>query len=76
MTLSMTLKGMLLFVTGDLASGMALIEEARRIQERLNDCEGGGIAPQLPGADVLRKGRSCARARVVWRGARLARNRR
>ena len=42
--LSMTIKGMLLFVTGDLEAGMALIEEARRIQERLNDHEGGGVA--------------------------------
>ncbi len=42
--LGMTMKGMLLFVTGDLASGIALVEEARRIQERMNDREGGGIA--------------------------------
>jgi tetratricopeptide (TPR) repeat protein len=42
--LSMTLKGMLLFATGDLEAGMALVEQARRIQERLDDCEGGGVA--------------------------------
>jgi tetratricopeptide (TPR) repeat protein len=42
--LSLTIKGMLRFVTDDLESGMALIEEARRIQERLNDREGGGMA--------------------------------
>ena len=40
----MTIKGMLLFVTGDLTSGIALVEEARRIQERMNDREGGGMA--------------------------------
>jgi tetratricopeptide (TPR) repeat protein len=42
--LSMTIKGMLLFVTGGLEAGVVLIEEARRIQERLNDREGGGMA--------------------------------
>jgi non-specific serine/threonine protein kinase len=42
--LSMTLKGMLLFATGDLEAGIALVEQARRIQERLGDCEGGGVA--------------------------------
>ena len=42
--LSLTIKGMLRFVSGDLASGMSLIEEARQIQERLNDHEGGGMA--------------------------------
>jgi predicted ATPase len=42
--ISMTLKGMLRFVSGDLDAGIILIEEARRIQERLNDREGGGLA--------------------------------
>ncbi len=42
--ISMTIKGMLLFVTGGLEAGMVLVEEARRIQERLNDREGGGMA--------------------------------
>ena len=44
MALSMSLKGMLLLVTGDLDAGSALVEEARRIQERLNNREGGGLA--------------------------------
>ncbi len=39
-----TIKGMLLFVTGDLDAGMALVEEARRIQVRLGDYEIGGLA--------------------------------
>ena len=42
--LSMTLKGMLLFATGDLEAGIALVGQARRIQERIEDREGGGVA--------------------------------
>jgi tetratricopeptide (TPR) repeat protein len=42
--LSMTIKGLLLFATGDLDAGIALVERARPIQERLGDCEGGGVA--------------------------------
>ena len=38
-SLGLTLKGMLLFVTGDLDAGMALVERARAIQARLNDNE-------------------------------------
>jgi tetratricopeptide (TPR) repeat protein len=32
------------FVTGDIPGGLALLESARRIQVRLGDCEGGGLA--------------------------------
>jgi len=39
-----TVKGMLLFVTGDLEAGMAMVEEARRMQLRLDDYEIGGLA--------------------------------
>jgi predicted ATPase len=39
-----TIKGMLLFVQGDLAGGRALVEQARRTQVRINDYEGGGMA--------------------------------
>lgn len=42
--LSLTIKGMLLFATGDLEFGRALVEQARRIQVRLEDHEGGGMA--------------------------------
>jgi tetratricopeptide (TPR) repeat protein len=42
--LSMTLEGLRRFVTGDLEAGAALVEQARRIQERIGDCEGGGMA--------------------------------
>ena len=33
--LSMSLKGMLLFATGNLDAGMALVEEARQIHARM-----------------------------------------
>lgn len=42
--LSMALKGMCLFLTGDVEAGMALVEQARGIQKRLEDHEGGGVA--------------------------------
>jgi predicted ATPase len=44
LALSMTLKGVLLFATGDLPSGRALIEQARRIQDRIGDQEVSGMA--------------------------------
>lgn len=42
--LSMSIKGMLLFLSGDVEAGVTLTLEARKIQERLGDCEGGGVA--------------------------------
>lgn len=44
LALFQTVKGMLLFVQGDLDGGRALLEQARRIQVRINDYEGGGMA--------------------------------
>ena len=41
--LSMSLKGMALFLQGDIDGGMVLAEKARVIQERLGDREGGGV---------------------------------
>ena len=43
-SLGLTLEGMLLFATGDLDAGKALVEQARRIQERAGDYELGGLA--------------------------------
>ena len=63
--ISMTLKGMLLFVTGDLEGGMVLIEKARRIQERLSDREGGGLALSFLAQMSFAKG-DHARALVVY----------
>jgi non-specific serine/threonine protein kinase len=45
--LSKSLKGMLLFVTGNLESGLALVEEARQIHSLMNDHEGRGVANSL-----------------------------
>lgn len=63
--ISMTIKGMLLFVTGDLGAGMVLIEEARRIQKRLNDREGGGMALSFLAQMSFAKG-DHARALAVY----------
>lgn len=42
--ISMSIKGMLLFLSGDLETGIRFVEDARRIQECLNECEGSGLA--------------------------------
>jgi predicted ATPase len=42
--IGLTIKGMLVFLGGDLAGGRALVEQARRIQVRNNDYETGGMA--------------------------------
>ena len=72
---SLSIKGMLRFVTGDLESGMALVEEARRIHERLEDREGGGMALSFLAQMSFAKG-DHARALVLYRrSARVARRR-
>jgi tetratricopeptide (TPR) repeat protein len=42
--LAMSIKAMLLFATGEREAGVALVQDARRIQERIGDHEGGGVA--------------------------------
>jgi tetratricopeptide (TPR) repeat protein len=42
--IGLTIKGMLLFLGGDLEGGRALVEQARRIQVRNDDYETGGMA--------------------------------
>ena len=66
--LSMTLEGMLLFATGDTDAGIALVERARRIQERLDDCEGGGVALSFLAQMTSAKGDQ-ARALTLYRDA-------
>lgn len=46
--LSTTLEGMRLFASGDLPAGRALVEKARRTQERIGDREGGGLSLSFP----------------------------
>ncbi len=41
--LAMSIKGMLLFATGNLEAGMAVVEQARSIHVRMNDHEGRGV---------------------------------
>ena len=43
-SLSRTVNGMRMFVTGDVEGGIAMVESARRIQLRISDYEGGGMA--------------------------------
>jgi tetratricopeptide (TPR) repeat protein len=42
--IGLTIQGMLKFLTGDLEGGRSLVEQARRIQVRIGDYEGGGMA--------------------------------
>ncbi len=42
--LAMSVQAMLLFATGEHEAGVALVQAARRIQERIGDHEGGGVA--------------------------------
>ncbi|MEJ2205666.1 MAG: protein kinase [Gemmatimonadota bacterium] len=42
--LAMSIKGMLLFATGERDAGVNLVQDARRIQEGIGDHEGGGLA--------------------------------
>ena len=44
LALSMSMKGLQLFVTGAADAGFAMLTEARRIQTRIGDYEGGGLA--------------------------------
>jgi serine/threonine-protein kinase PknK len=69
--LSMTIKGMLLFATGELDAGMALVGKAREIQERLGDCEGGGVALSFLAQMAFAKG-DHARSLELYRDAEAA----
>jgi tetratricopeptide (TPR) repeat protein len=44
LALSMTMKGLQLFVMGSLDAGFELLTQARKIQTRIGDFEGGGLA--------------------------------
>ena len=66
--LGLTIKGMLLFATGDLDAGMALVEQARQIQERAGDYEGGGVALSFLAQMTFAKG-DPARALELYRDA-------
>ena len=65
---SMTVKGLLLFATGELEAGMALVEEARHIQERLGDYQVGGLALSFLAQMTFAKG-DHGRALALYREA-------
>jgi len=68
---SLSIKGMLLFVTGDLEAGMASVEQARAIHARLNDNEGGGVALSFLAQMTFARGEA-ARALELYRAALAA----
>ena len=62
------MKGMLLFATGNLDAGMALVEEARQIHARMNDHEGRGVATSFLAQMTFAKG-DHARALALYHEA-------
>jgi len=66
--LSKSLKGMLLFATGNLDAGMTLVEEARQIHAGMNDHEGRGVALSFMAQMTFAKG-DHARALTLYREA-------
>jgi tetratricopeptide (TPR) repeat protein len=66
--LSMSIKGMLLFATGKLDAGMALVEKARQIHVRFDDHEGRGVALSFLAQMTFAKGEH-ARALALYHEA-------
>jgi tetratricopeptide (TPR) repeat protein len=66
--ISMSIKGMLLFSTGNLEAGMALVEQARRTHERSGDHEGRGVALSFLAQMTFAKG-DHARALALYHDA-------
>lgn len=63
-----TIKGMQMCATGDLDGGMAMVQSARRIQVRIGDFEGGGLALSFLAQMVFAKG-ELPRALQLYREA-------
>ncbi|MDP9176521.1 MAG: protein kinase [Gemmatimonadota bacterium] len=55
-SLSRTVNGMRMFVSGDVEGGIAMVESARRIQLRIGDFEGGGMALSFLASMTFAKG--------------------
>jgi tetratricopeptide (TPR) repeat protein len=66
--ITMTFQAMLLFATGEVDAGIARIEQARRIQDRLHDDEGGGVALSFLAQMTFAKG-DPGRAIEIYREA-------
>jgi predicted ATPase/tRNA A-37 threonylcarbamoyl transferase component Bud32 len=71
LALMQTIKGMQLFVTGDLEGGYALVEQAHRIQVRIGDFEGGGMALSFRASMTFAKG-DLTGALALYREAEVA----
>ena len=56
LSLSLSVKGMLLFTTGDLETGLALVTEGHRVSERIDDYELGGVAVSFLAQMTFAKG--------------------
>ena len=56
LSLSLSVKGMLLFTTGDLEAGLALVTQGRRVSERIDDYELGGVAVSFLAQMTFAKG--------------------
>jgi predicted ATPase/tRNA A-37 threonylcarbamoyl transferase component Bud32 len=67
-SLSMSCKGMLMFATGDLDAGMALVEESRLMSERKGDYELGGVSMSFLAQMTFAKG-DPAKALTLYREA-------
>src|SRR5688572_6972774 len=59
-SLSRTVNGMRMFVSGDVEGGIAMVESARRIQLRIRDYEGGGMALSFLASMKFAKGELAA----------------
>lgn len=66
--ISKSMKGMLLFATGSLDAGIALLEEARQIHRRMDDHEGRGVAISFLAQMIFAKG-DYARALALYHDA-------
>jgi tetratricopeptide (TPR) repeat protein len=66
--ISISMKGMLLFATGNLEAGMALVEKARQLHARFDDHEGRGVALSFLAQMTFAKG-DHARALMLFREA-------
>jgi tetratricopeptide (TPR) repeat protein len=68
MTIAMTMKGMVLFATGEIDAGIALVEESRVMAERRDDHELRGVAMSFLAQMTLAKG-DHAQAVALYRDA-------
>ncbi|CAN5753805.1 hypothetical protein BH23GEM9_BH23GEM9_12080 [soil metagenome] len=71
LSMMQTIKGMQLFVTGDVDGGYALVRLAHRVQVRIGDFEGGGLALSFLASMTFAKG-DLTGALALYREAEVA----